>query len=72
MLLIKVRQHFRVRLASEYMATQLQIMSKFSMIVDLAIEDSPNGSIFVGHRLSPCGTQIDDAETRVNQGCFGP
>ena len=47
-------------------------MSKFSMIVDLTIEDSPDGSILVGHGLCPSRTQIDDAEARVNQSCLGP
>jgi hypothetical protein len=38
-----------------------QRRAQLAIIVDLAVEDHPNGSVFVRDRL-PAGGQIDDAE----------
>src|SRR5882724_2856761 len=56
-----MNQRFRVAVGFESMAGADQIRAQFLEVIDLAIEDYPHGSVFVGHGLV-AARQIDDAE----------
>ena len=51
----------RIGSRSEYVPTRLQLTPEFQEIVDLAIEDDPNGFFLVRHGLVAT-RKIDDGE----------
>ena len=60
--------YFRVGIRPKLITLALQLRSQLSIIVNLAIEDYPNGFFCVRHRLMTAG-QIDDgkpAESEAN------
>ena len=62
-----MRQDLSIRALSEYVAMGLELMPEFAVVVDLAIEDGPDGSVCVRHRLRSGWRQVDDAQARVNE-----
>ena len=48
------------------MTAALQIAADVGVVVDLAIEDDPDGTVFVRRRLLT-GAQIDDAEAAMSE-----
>jgi hypothetical protein len=48
------------------MSTRFEVRSQLAVVVDLAIEDDPNGFIFIGQRLMT-GAQIDDRQPPKSQ-----
>ena len=49
------------------MARRQQIFSELRKVVNLAIEDNPDGLVLVRHRLMACGAEVDDAQAAVSQ-----
>src|SRR2546426_5067784 len=60
-LFIKMRQHFRVRRASERVATFFQVLSELAIIVDFTVEDDGDALVFVEGGLF-AANKIDDCE----------
>ena len=58
---VEVHQRFGVAVGFEAVAGAKQICAQFPEIVDLAVEDYPDGSVFIRHGLV-AGREIDDAE----------
>ena len=56
-----MHQRFGVAVGLEAMAGANQIRAQFLEVVNLAVEDHPDGSVFVGNGLV-AGAEIDDAE----------
>src|SRR5262244_2743363 len=44
-----------------------QFATQSQVVVDLAVEDDPDGFILVGHWLGGSGAEVDDGETAVRQ-----
>ena len=65
--LIEVHQHLRIGAGLAPMSSGDQILFQFQVVVDLAVEDDPDGAIFVRDRLLP-GLQIDDCQAPHTQG----
>src|SRR5205823_1208324 len=65
-LLVRVNDHLGVGVRAESMAGLLQGGSDLREVIDLAVEDHPDGSIFIGERLI-AGGQVDDAEASMAQ-----
>ena len=63
-LLVEVKDHLPVALAREAMAV-LQLLAQLAEVVDLAVEDQPERSVFVRHRLAGRVAQVDDGEAPV-------
>ena len=60
-LLIKMDNHLRIRVRVEAVAPALELRTKFGKVVNLAVKDHPNRSIFVKHRLL-AARQINNAQ----------
>ena len=58
-LLIRMNDTLRIRRRAKLMTQAFELWLEFTIIVDLAIECDPYGTIFVGHRLMPT-RQIDN------------
>src|SRR5207237_2718153 len=54
--------HFRVRLGLEAVPASKQLLTQFDVIVDLTVEDDPDGAVLVAQRLVPTA-QVDDRQT---------
>src|SRR5262245_42020923 len=65
-------QYLGVRVPFKHVAPCLQIVPEISMVVNLAVEDGPDGPILICHRLSSSRRQVDDAEACVDQSCPRP
>jgi hypothetical protein len=65
-LLPAVHERFRVAMGSVNVTAGLELASQFDVVVDLSIEDDPDSSVLVGHRLG-AAFEIDDAEPTVPQ-----
>ena len=65
-LLVAVDDHFRVGARSEDVPASLQLQSQFPKVVDLAVENDPNGRLPVRHRLV-AAVQIDDGKAPKTQ-----
>ena len=79
-LLVQVHEHFRVRRRREPVPLRQELGGQLPVVVDLAVEDHPDGSVLVGQRLVP-GLEVDDTETphpdaegavRVEAAAVGP
>ena len=66
-LLVEVHEHFRVRGAAEPMTPALELAPQISMVVDLAVEDDVDTAVLVGHRLVPCGREVDQRQPAVDE-----
>ncbi len=60
-LFVQVNQHLRIALRAEPVSAASQGSAQVAIIVDLAVEHHPHGSVFVRDGL-PAHGQIDDAE----------
>src|SRR5262245_26547913 len=65
-LLITVHDDFSVALRAENMASRLQFAFQFRKVVDLSVEDHPDGLILIGHRLM-YASKINDRQTAKTQ-----
>src|SRR5207302_5548857 len=65
--LVAVKQDLGVRPRSKLMARRQQIFAELRKVVNLAIEDNPDGLVLVRHRLMACGAEVDDAQAAVSQ-----
>src|SRR2546430_10692561 len=65
--LVAVQQDLGVCPRSKLMARRQQIFSELRKVVNLAIENNPDGLVLVRHRLMACGTEVDDAQAAVSQ-----
>src|SRR5205807_489579 len=63
-LLVKVDDRLRVAAAAEAMPAGLEQRMKLRVVVDLAVEDDPDGFVLVAHRLMAAGA-VDDAKPGV-------
>jgi hypothetical protein len=63
-LLIEMDYNFGVRGGLETVTRSLESLPELRKIVDLAVENDPNGLVFVGKRL-PSSIDVDNAETTV-------
>src|SRR5262249_15800738 len=66
-LLVQVQDDFRISVRREPMAACLQVPSQLDVIEHFAVEDDPQGPVFVGDRLLT-GMQIDDAQPCAAEG----
>src|SRR5439155_19245745 len=66
-LLVEVHEHFGVRGAAEPMTPALELAPQISMVVDLAVEDDVDTAVLVGHRLVPCGREVDQRQPAVDE-----
>jgi hypothetical protein len=62
-----VHQYFGVGATAEVVAPGLEIGPQLPVIVDLAVEDDLNPAVFVGHRLSAGGREIDQRQPAMDQ-----
>jgi hypothetical protein len=44
-----------------------QVLMKFEIIIDLAIEDQPECTVFIGHRLAGIIRKINNCEPAVHK-----
>jgi hypothetical protein len=65
-LLVRMHDRFGVGAGAENMSDALQVGAQLELIEYLAVEDGPDGLVFVTDRLIASG-QIDDGEARVRQ-----
>ena len=66
--LVEMHQHFGVGPGAKSMTARFQLRPQLLEVVDLAVEDHPEGAVFVAHRLMAAG-EIDDrqaAESEAN------
>ncbi len=61
--LVQVQDGLGIASRPEPMTSGLQTLPELLVVVDLPVEDDPEGSILVRHRL-PAPRQVDDGETR--------
>ena len=66
-LLVKVDDRLRVRPAAIPVTAGLEPAPKRLVVVDLAVEDDPDGFVLVRHRLAAGGREIHDGEPAVAQ-----
>src|SRR5437773_12442745 len=59
-LFVRMDDHLGVRVGPEDTSGVLELHAKLEVVVNLAVEDDPNGTIFVSHGLKSEGTQIDN------------
>src|SRR5206468_9908622 len=69
-LLVGVDDRFGVGPGPVAMAAALQVAADLAVVVNLAVEDDPDGTVFIRRRLLT-GAQIDDAQSAVRQGGVG-
>ena len=50
------------------MALCCEFLPEFNVIVDLAVEDEPEGSVLVRHRLAGIFREVDDGKAAVGEG----
>ena len=67
MLEIHVQQNFCVRMAPESVAPSLQLSPKFTIVVNLAVEDKLCARCRVNHRLVAKRREIDNGESRMGE-----
>ena len=60
-LFVKMNQSLGVAGGLEVMAARDQVRAQFLVVVDLAVEDDPHGTVLIGYRLV-AGGEVDDAE----------
>ena len=65
-LFVGVNDRFGVGLGAELMAAGLELAAQFAVVIDFAVEDDPDGSVFVGHRLLASGP-VDDGQSPVTE-----
>ena len=58
--------NFRVALSLESVSLVLKLGAQFTKIVDLAVEDHDDRTVFVADRL-PAAGDVDDGETRYGE-----
>jgi hypothetical protein len=69
-LLIEMDYNFGVRGGLEAVTRSLESLPELRKIVDLAVENDPNGLVFVGKRL-PSSIDVDNAEAPVPESDSG-
>src|SRR5277367_244968 len=57
---------FRVRACGELVSVAKQILAKFRIVVDFAVQHHPNAAVFIRNRLVTAG-DIDDAQAPKTQ-----
>src|SRR5687768_9947737 len=58
---VEVNDGFGVAAGLEHVATTLEIAAQLAVVVDLPVEDNPDGPVFVGDRLM-AAREVDDAQ----------
>src|SRR6478672_8972632 len=66
-LLVGVNNDFRVASGAELMSERLQALRQLREVIDLAVEDYPNGAVFVAEWLLT-SFDVDYAEATVSEG----
>ena len=61
-ILIEMEYDLRIAVGEKCVAACQEMIAKFDVVEDLAVERDPEVVIFIGHRLCTAG-KIDDAET---------
>ena len=59
---VEVDNGFSVAVGAVDMAARLKLRPQFGVVVDFAVEDDPQGAVFVAERLM-AGGEVDNAET---------
>src|SRR5688500_8168892 len=76
-----MHEDFSIGVGPEAMPSALEVGAQLPKVVDLAVEDHPDGAVLIGQRSDPGRTEIDDgqptfAETdallRVDAFAIGP
>jgi hypothetical protein len=62
LLFVEVDYSFGVCMRSEAMPVGNQILSQFLEVIDLAVKDNPDTSVFIGKRLVPVRRKVNDGE----------
>jgi len=65
-LLVRVHDRLGVGPGSIRMAERFELLAQVGVVVDLTVEDHPDGAVLVRERLLP-RAQIDDAEATVGE-----
>src|SRR5271156_6891398 len=60
-----MNDYLRVCMGMKPMAARFQTRAQFLEIIDLAVEDEPDGAVFVGHRLTPRSRDVNNGESIV-------
>src|SRR5271156_2002624 len=60
-----MNDYLRVCMGMKPMAARFQTRAQFLEIIDLAVEDEPDGAVFVGHRLTPRSRDVNNGESVV-------
>ena len=66
-LLIKMDDHFGIRVRPETVSARLQLGAEFGKIVGLAIVGNPNCAVLIAEWLPPGRRKVDDGESSVCQ-----
>jgi len=66
-LFVGMEDHLAVCLRAEGMAGAEEILPEFTVVVDLPIEDEPEGFVLIGHGLGGQIREVDDGEAAVGK-----
>ena len=61
LVLVEVDEHLGVAVGAEGMSARLEAVAEGGEVVDLAVEDGPDGAVLIGQRLVAAG-KVDDGE----------
>ena len=64
--LIQMNDDFGVCLRMKPMAPRFKMQTLFLEIIYLAVEDEPDGPVFVRHRLAPCRRDVENGKSIVS------
>src|ERR1700723_851319 len=62
---IRSNEDLTIAVGPENLAQRFQLTFQLNIIIDLAVEDQPVTIVFIGQRLMPCVTQIDNRQSAV-------
>src|SRR5947207_178432 len=63
---VEMQEDFGVRLSAEAMALADELLAKFDVVEDFAVEGDPERAVGARHRLAAAG-QIENAQSRVRE-----
>ncbi|EKD38667.1 MAG: hypothetical protein ACD_75C00651G0002 [uncultured bacterium] len=70
-LFVEVEDCFGIGLGMKLVATSHQIFPQFQVVIDFAIEDNPQCSVFIGHGLMSRLTKVENAQPPVAENDMG-